>query len=133
DSVSVLAQVSPCLIDVAGVTVRQVMLRARQAALKAYKYAYYDPQRRAETREAVERERGCEIDLSCFFNDRRDDRADAFTPPTDEEVRTAGEGEIHWLPDVLAAEEKVYLSVDDARDAVIFEMSADIRYLPSAQ
>lgn len=129
DSVSVLAQVSPCMIDVADVTVGEVMVRARQAALAAYKCAYYDPPRRVAARKAIERERGHEIDLSCFFNDRRDDR-DTFTLPAEEEIRTAGEGEFHWLPDAMAAEETLYLSVDDAPDAVTFEMSADIQYFP---
>lgn len=133
-SVSVVAQVSPCVIDVAEVTVDEVIVRARRAALTAYKYAYYDPARRVEIRETVERERGQEIDLSCFFNDRRADRNPPPAPPTEDEIRRALPGaEIHWEPDTMAVTQKLYLEVDDTPDGVDIQLSADQRYFSDQQ
>jgi len=70
-AVTPLAQVSPCVLDVAEVTLAEAVTRARQATIGAYKHAYYDPARRVELLAVVARERGVEVDLSCFFNDRR--------------------------------------------------------------
>ncbi|HEV2374286.1 MAG TPA: hypothetical protein VGS19_19275 [Streptosporangiaceae bacterium] len=59
------------MVDVAGVTFDQVVERSYRSALGAYKYANHD---RAELQwliAKVERDRGEQIDLDCFVNDRR--------------------------------------------------------------
>src|SRR6185437_15161126 len=57
-SVSVVAQISPCLIDVADCTLDEAIGRARRAAVIAYKYGFYDPRQRVALIERIAAERG---------------------------------------------------------------------------
>jgi Condensation domain len=130
-SVSTLAQVSPCMIDLAGLTFDEAIGQARSAAVAAYKYAYYDPAERAALRDRLAEERGAKVDLSCFFSDRRQRREpETLALPTAEQLRAALPlSEHRWVPVVEPLEEKLYLSVDEDPDAILFTLSADTRYL----
>ncbi|WP_188316859.1 condensation domain-containing protein [Solihabitans fulvus] len=132
DSVSPVAQISPCVIDVADVTVDEAITRAWRAAMGAYKYAYYDPTQRKALVERMTEERGVKVDLSCFFNDRRENRASPTGPlPTEQEIRRAvALGEHRWVTDDEPTAQSLYLDVNDAVDAVDFTMSANVRSLP---
>ena len=90
-SVSAVAQISACLIDLADVTVDEAIGRARRAAVSAYKYGFYDPPQRVALIERVAADRGRKVDLSCFFSDRRTDRDQELlrTIPTAEQVSQA--------------------------------------------
>jgi hypothetical protein len=135
DSVSVLAQISPCLIDLADLTLGEVAGQARRAAMSAYKSAYYDPMLRVELQQRLAEERGEEIDLSCYFNDRREDIDPPTGPmPTAEQIRQAQAlGVVRWDLDSEAIDEKLYFDVDDVPGGLEFTMSADTLYLPSAE
>jgi hypothetical protein len=69
--VSPLCTSIPCVIDVADATFDEVIARAWGSAINAYKLAYYNPVERAELEARIGAERGEEIDVSCFINDRR--------------------------------------------------------------
>lgn len=131
DSVSALIQISPYVIDVAGITMDEAVGRASQSAMNAYKNAYYNPYEQDEVIERVERERGEEIDLSCFYNDRRQqDRGPSDVPiATADQIRAAlGSSTINWDPEISMPRRKVYFNVDDPPGAIEFLMSVDTRY-----
>jgi predicted protein tyrosine phosphatase len=134
-AVTPVAQVSPCLLNVAGVSLTEAVSRAARAAMHAYKHAYYDPDRRAELVARVNRERGEEVDISCFFNDRRQQRRDPPSGPlaTEAEIRAAlPASELRWVHESKPVQQKLYLDVNDAAGAIDLTMSADTRYLPAA-
>lgn len=133
-AVSPLAQVSPCVIDVADCHLADAVGRAARAALHAYKHAYYDPDRRAEVIARVNRDRGQQVDISCFFNNRRRGVEQLTGPvPTDREIRQAlRASRQRWPNEPVLPKQKLYLDVNDAPGAVDFTMSADLRYLPPA-
>lgn len=135
DSVSAVAQVTPCMIDVAGLTVDEAIGHSRSAAVAAYKYAFYDPPQRMALIERVAQERGAKVDLSCFFSDRRQRRdSAAVAVPTAQQLRAALPLSEHSCGTMASQlKEKLYLSVDDDQDAIVFELTADTRYLPMNQ
>jgi hypothetical protein len=131
DSVSALIQISPYVIDVAGITMGEAVNRAAQSAINAYKNAYFNPYEQDEVIQRVERERGEELDLSCFYNDRRQqDRGHAGEAlATPAEIRAAlGRSEIGWEPEISMPRRKIYFNVDDPPGAIEFVMSVDTRY-----
>jgi hypothetical protein len=134
ESVSALAQASPCLIDIADVTFDQAVGRAYQAAMATYLNAYYDPLRRVAMVAQVQEERGERIDLECYFNDRRDpDRTrDATVPTMAEIVAALPASTLSWGPHTSVPQPKLYLNVDDAPDGVEFTMIADTRHIAPA-
>ena len=131
-TVSAVAQVSPCMIDLADISLDEAMSRARRAAVGAQKNAYYDPPQRMALIGRINAERGEKVDTSCFFNDRRRQRdLSGVAVPSAQQLRQATASSRHsWLSRESAIVEKLYLSVDDVDDAIEFELSADARYLP---
>jgi len=64
--------------------------------MSAYLNAYYDPHKMDELIAEMGRERGAEIDLDCFFNDRRDQPpARVHRPAPIEAELTAAQGKNH--------------------------------------
>jgi hypothetical protein len=137
DSVSPLAQASPCMVDIADVTFDEAVGRAWQAAMTTYLNSYYDPQARAELVERVNAERGEDIDLQCYFNDRRDVMGDpdttTTTTPTSAEITVALSASVlTWGPHSSTPQPKLYLDVNDAEDGVEFTMMADTHFVAPA-
>jgi hypothetical protein len=135
DSVSALIQLSPYMIDVAGTTMGDAVSRAAASAINAYKNAYYDPYEQDEVIERVERERGEELDLSCFYNDRRQQERSHLGEqiPTAEQIRGAlAESHISFEPEISMPRRKIYFNVDDPPGAIEFVMSVDTRYFDRA-
>ncbi|MFL6145678.1 MAG: condensation domain-containing protein [Labedaea sp.] len=129
-SVSALIQLTPYLIDVADVTLDEAVERAAQSALHAYKNAYYNPYHQDEVIERVERERGEEIDLSCFYNDRRlQDRGSATEPVSASEIRAAlSRSTVSYDGEINPPRRKLYFNVDDPLGGIEFLVSVDSRY-----
>jgi len=130
-SVSAVAQISPIMIDVADATISEAVARAGRGALNAYKSAYYNPYEQDEVVELVTRDRGEEIDFSCYYNDRRQsDREQAEGPvPTEREIRDALARSSHvWENDPEMSRAKLYLHVDDPPGAIDFVLSTDARW-----
>ncbi|HEV2887901.1 MAG TPA: condensation domain-containing protein [Jatrophihabitans sp.] len=131
-SVSAVAQVSPCMIDFTDTTFEEALARTRREAVRAYKNGYYDPPQRQALRKQIREERGEVVDLSCFYNDRRQQRDLRDVPvPSAQEIQAAVPLTRHsWSQPVELIPERIYLSVDDDPDAVLIQLSGDTRYLP---
>ncbi|HEX3649084.1 MAG TPA: condensation domain-containing protein [Pseudonocardiaceae bacterium] len=127
DSVSPLAQASPCMIDVADATFDEAVARAVQAAMSTYLNAYYDPLGRVALVERVSTERGAPIELGCYFNDRRDaDRTSTGPRPTPDQAEAAlSRSRSHWGPPTDVDQPPLYLNVSDSDDGIEFGMIAD--------
>jgi len=131
DSVSALMKVAPFVLDLAGRTVGDAVRAAIGKTLCAYRNAYYDPYEQETLIARIGRERGEEMDLSCFYNDRRArDRLHAGTTPASAaEIRAAlADTELSWRQEPSIPRMKLYLSVDDPPGAVELVLSADVRY-----
>jgi hypothetical protein len=132
-TISPIAQVSPCLLDVAGVGFGEAVARAARAAMHAYKHAYYDPDRRADLIARLSQERAAPADLSCYFNDRRRPDQDTANSPlaTDAELRAALRvSRLRWLTRPGLPTHLINLDVSDAPGAVDLALSADTWRLP---
>jgi len=127
-----IAQSSPCLLDLADITFDQAVARAYRAAMATYLNSYYDPLQRVALYGAINAERGAEIDVQVYFNDRRDQgRDDKSGPmPTAAEIRAAlPASRLGWGPHSAVPQPTFYLDVDDAPDGVELTMTADTRYV----
>jgi Condensation domain len=131
-AVSPIAQSSPCLLDVADITFDQAVARAYRAAMATYLNSYYDPLQRVALYEAVNAERGAEIDVQVYFNDRRDQNRDEKSDqvPTAAEIEAAlPASRLTWGPRSSMRQPTFYLDVNDAPDGVEFTITADTRYV----
>jgi Condensation domain len=133
DSVSVTTQYGLCMVDVAGVTFDEALARLSRRVIATFKNAYYDPVRAAELVQRVGRERGEELDIECYYNDRRLSQEDppAADPPTPAEVRAA-------LPATTFSREpltrrgceRLFAAVEEAPGSFHLTLEADTWYLP---
>jgi len=71
DAVCSASQAGLCVLDVAGVPFDEAVAQVRRATMSAYKYAYHDPTDLVDLHRRVCQERGTDIDIACFFNNRR--------------------------------------------------------------
>ncbi|HEY7592066.1 MAG TPA: condensation domain-containing protein [Actinophytocola sp.] len=135
DSVSALIKIVPFVLDVADLTMGEVVARASGRALNAYRNAYYDAYEQDEVVSRVERDRGEEFDLSCYFNDRRRRprvQAGLAAPPA-AQIRAALAGsELSWKQDAHVSGAKLHLCVEDPPGAVELVLSGDERYFSRA-
>lgn len=81
DVVAPVNQTGLLVVDLSGATVAEALARVRRQALSAYKYAYYDPTELDRTLRQATRDRGEELDLSFFYNDRRVEGQQPDGPP----------------------------------------------------
>lgn len=150
-SVSPLAQIAPCVVEVADSTFDEVIGRAWQAAMTAYKHAYYDPELRAALIRQVAADRGGPVDTSCFLNDRRGQglrleaggpAGDVLAPRPAPDLPASGAALRAGMTDALprattrwehepgAPRQKAYLDVDERPGAIELTLTADLRHLP---
>ena len=132
-TVSTTTQPSLCVIDTAGLTFDQAVARARKAAFAAYKDAYYDPVQRDELIARLSRERGEDIDIACYFNDRRNlTREMASGPvPTPADLLAALKlGRLQWLDEPMdPVSERLEVFVEDTPGTIEVRLCSDTRYL----
>jgi hypothetical protein len=136
DIISPLAQIGPCLIDVADGTFDDVVERAQRGMLGAGMNAYYDPRQLDALVAAVSAARGEEIELSCVFNDRRRASRDAGDGPlpTPEQVREALPRSAERLQAKLdRPNRKLFVHINDVRDTVEVVMRGDTHFISPAQ
>ena len=136
DSVSPLTQKAPCVVEVADSTFDEVVWRAQNASLRASMYGYYDPDRREALLESISRERGTEIDLSCFYNDRR--APDRPEPPRtavspDELSALLPLSSAAWGTRGPAQDHKFMLHIDETPDALDCLICADTRFVTPSE
>jgi hypothetical protein len=127
-SVSVLAQPGLCVVDVGDCTFDEAAVRAWRSQLATGKHGYYDPRDLWELRDRIAEERGAEVDLGCYFNDRR--RAMAQGPvgpiPTEDEVWAAlSHSRLEWGRRSSAPDVKLYLNVNGKPDTLNYDVRGD--------
>jgi hypothetical protein len=141
DVVCHTAQAGLLLLDVADATVEEVIERAGPAAMNAFKHGYFDPEQLNEMTEAIGRERGAELDIASFLNDRRvapgeaAGAAGAAGAADPAALATAGTAasRFTWGGRRNDPVERLFLHVDDTPDAVLLTIEADTRGLSPAQ
>ncbi|MFC8449040.1 condensation domain-containing protein [Kitasatospora sp. NPDC057223] len=134
--VCMLSQLGLCVLDVADTTVDEAVARTRRATLSAYKYGYYNPRRLAELIDRVSRERGPGFDISCVFNDRRDEFPGDGAPAalTLEQARAAGDGSVfRWAGKTDRPSERLFLNVEEEPEGILLSFTADTRHFPPAR
>ncbi|GAA4473250.1 condensation domain-containing protein [Phytohabitans houttuyneae] len=131
-SMSPLSQTGICAIDLAGLTIDDaVRLTARQA-IAAYKHAYYNPSDVDDLVARLAAERGEELDLACFFNDRRIDVRDqeAGPAPTPEQVRAAlPHSTFEWSRQRDTSFERMFAHIEDVPDMMAITIAGDTHYM----
>ncbi|MDG6103538.1 condensation domain-containing protein [Dactylosporangium aurantiacum] len=119
--VCMLAQYGLCQLDVAGASFAEVLDRARRGAMTTYKHAYYHPVELDELVRRVVRERGADLELPCYFNDRRADtgKASGEPAPSPQELRAAAaRGTFRWTTRQDVPFEPLIVHIDDVPGAV---------------
>jgi Condensation domain len=121
--------------DFTEVSLGQAVGRALRSAMRTYKNGYYHQRELDELVAMVGRERGGDIDLSCFFNDRRMLGApDTPGPvPTEDDVRSAlPRSAWRWGDRSDRAENKLFIAVNPVPDTIEIEAYADTHYMSPA-
>jgi hypothetical protein len=118
-----------CVIDVADASFDEVVRRAWRSTIGAYKHAYYDPRQRDELVARIGRERGAELDLSCYFNDRRTTARPAGATGD----ATPGPAELRWAAPRDIPIEHLFLHVNDVPDTVALTAVADTHHVSPGQ
>jgi hypothetical protein len=125
------------VIDVADSTFDKVVSRAWQASTRAGKHSYYDPFRMEQMLAGVARERNEEIDIDCFFNDRR--RSFLNPPPlelepTRAEIEAAREETtLRWEEPMEMYDHTMFFHVNDIPDTFDYLVCADTHRLAPAE
>jgi hypothetical protein len=132
DSASVTTQYGLCLVDIAGIPFDQALDRVGRRVLATFKNAYYDPHQLAELVDRVSRERGEELDIDCYYNDRRlsQEEKPVDNPPAPAEVRAALPATAHTQePLTRRGSERLFAAVEHAPDAFHLTLEADTWHL----
>jgi condensation domain-containing protein len=155
-SVSTLVQPGLCVIDVADCTLDEAATRAWRAQLAAGKNGYYDPRDLWALMDRVNQDRGIQLDLMCYFNDRRRaaGQAQPGTVVTPEELRAArmarpiDGGVTPTRDEILAAlplstispgirsnrpDARAYLNINGADDTINYTLRVDTHALSPAE
>ena len=131
DIISPLAQLGPCVVDVASGTFDEVVERARRGMIGAGVNAYYDPRQLDALVDAVSADRGEQIELSCVFNDRRRAGRDAAGPlPAAREVRESLALSVERVQGKLdRPNRKLFVHINDTPNTVDVVMRGDTHFI----
>jgi hypothetical protein len=129
--VSNVSQAGLLVVDVAEVTVDEAVARTRQASTRAGKNAYFDFARWNQLIEQVNRDRGGEVDLRCYYNDRpsqfREDGAGREPTRAEIEAALADTGAPVWT-EMPYFNERLMVTIDDSPGAIGLIVLADTAY-----
>ena len=133
-----IAQNSVVTVDVADISVDEVVARARAAALTAGMRAYYDPDDLREVTARLDAERGYPASVTCRVNDQRAmimrSDAEADQELTPEQVRRRlAETSLTWLGPRENMHEQVLILVENRPDVVSLHMMWDLSCLTNEQ
>lgn len=132
DSVSVLAQPGLSVVDVEGLTFDEVARGAFRGQLSAGKHGYYDPRDLWALFDKVNAERGVELDLLCYFNDRRRTMAgmpEGPLPTIDEITEALPLSTWRWGTRTNNPDVKAYLNVNSVLDTLNYDLLVDTHAL----
>ena len=132
ESVSVLVQPGLCAIDVDGYSFDEIAQRAFRSQLAAGKHGYYDPRDLWALIERVNNERGVELDLMCYFNDRRlalGQMPDGPLPTVAEITEALPLSTWEWGVRTNNPDAKAYLNVNSRPDTLNYDLRVDTHAL----
>lgn len=135
ESVSLITQYGLCMVDVGGIPFDEALARVSRRVVATFKNAYYDPFALAELVQRVGRERGEELDIDCYYNDRRlnPDGEPVTGPHSAEEVRAAlAQTSYQHFPLTRRGCERLLAAVEEAPDTFQLTLEADTRHLSRA-
>ena len=129
-----LTQTGLCVIDTADVPFGEIVRRAAKATVSAGKNAYYDVVARDALIDRIGAERGAEIDLSCYFNDRRTrSRQPPAELPTTADVEAAvGADAARFVCHVERRTRRLFCHVNDVPDTMDVLIRADTHHISPA-
>lgn len=135
-----LAQTGPFLVDVARTTFAEVLARTQRRTMATYKYAYHDPAQLYELVARVSRERGEQVHIGTFFDDRRlagqpaaAEPGTAAPPPTADQIRAAlPRACLRWEAQQDEPTEELFVHVNSAPDTIDMSIQADTHHLSPA-
>ncbi|WP_433041854.1 condensation domain-containing protein [Dactylosporangium sp. CS-033363] len=130
-AVSPVSQPALCVLEVDGLDFDDAVVLAGRRALAAYKHAYYDPGELDALRERIEAERGEEVDIACYFNDRRPPATVDGSLPGADEVRDAlGSTAFRWIARQDRPNERMFLTIADEPGTVHLDVCGDTAHIP---
>ncbi|GAA1760343.1 hypothetical protein GCM10009681_34440 [Luedemannella helvata] len=134
-TVSPVNQAGLFVLDLAGATFDEAVARTRQRTISVYKHAYYNQVDRDRLVARVARERGSEIELASFVNDRRTQTSvDVDSPPPSAaDVRAALPASRLRLEPFDSFNKSLMLTINDAPDGVMMTFETDVAFLPLTQ
>ncbi|MFJ6214082.1 condensation domain-containing protein [Streptomyces sp. NPDC092296] len=141
DVVCMVAQAGVCTVDVAGVSAAEAVERAGRGSMTAYRQAYFDPEALDELVARVSIERGEDVSIRTYFNNRS---TYALPADTDREVdpeelarelRAARRDTVfRWFAREEDQAERFFVHVDDTPEGGLrFEIRVDTHYVSPAQ
>jgi hypothetical protein len=133
--VAPVSQAGLCVLDVADGSFHEALHRVHRSALAAYKYAYYHRADLEELIAHVARERGHDLDIGCFYNDRRiSNRDEANGPePAPGELREAlPHTEFRWIGARDDPFERLFVHIDDVPGTLRLTLHLDTHFLSPA-
>jgi len=137
-----IAQGGICALDVAGLTFDEAVDRAQRDTITMFKYAYFDPEQVTALFQQVSQERGPDLNISCFVNDRRgpdlrspnaanaESGAIAAGQPAEDGEPT--ESVFRWLPARDIPVERLFIHFDDTAIGIMITVCADTHFLSPA-
>ncbi|HEY3607018.1 MAG TPA: condensation domain-containing protein [Pseudonocardiaceae bacterium] len=131
DTVGPVSQSGLCSINLADITFREAVTRARGAILTAGMNGYYDPRRRNDLLTELNAERGRDIDITCIINDRRQPAADTpmDRPPTAAEINAAvGTGELRWDFTTDLPSDNFFVHINNLPDTLDYAICSDTHH-----
>lgn len=135
DSVSQVAQTGLCVIDTGGVPFGEAVTRAWRMSLTAFRHAYYDPGQLDELVARLSHERGRQVDIDCFYNDRRMTGLDpgGGVPAAADIAAALPHTTLRWQPLSARPSERFFLHVNDAPGTIDMTASADTAHVRPAE
>jgi hypothetical protein len=133
-SVTPLTQSSLCVVPVGDAPLTEIAARSQRAVVIAGKNAYYDPLALDEIYAAVDRDRAEDVDVDCFFNDRRRvARHDELPVPAPADVREALPASTLRLDRELERfDHRLFVHVNDVPGTLDWTVCADSHHLSPA-
>lgn len=135
DVVCTAVQAGLCLLPVAGASFDELVRRTQRAVPHTYKHAYFDQRDLFALVDRVGRERGADLQIGCFLNDRRMPAAGSGGPtPTAAEIRAAlPQSRLEWVVQRdHPGFEPFILDVEDTPTGVRGTLHMDTRWVAPA-
>ncbi|MFB7949114.1 condensation domain-containing protein [Kitasatospora phosalacinea] len=133
-TVCMAAQAGIAVLDVGDGSVPAAVAAARGATLAAYKHAFFHPERLNELIARVAAERGEELDVQCFFNDRSTLAAAApRSAPTAQALLAArARSTFRWVRRTDLAGRILQAQFEDAPEGLLMEVLTDTHHVSPA-